>query len=110
MKASAMKDYIKIYSETNESPYPGMGGEELINESWAEVYEPSQKDIQLNSLETSTVNVTVIIRNPFPEFVPSVENTFTLETGMYRGTKFNIKNVSPKDQYTLKIVGSKIWE
>lgn len=110
MKVNAMKDFITFYEETNNSPYPGMGGKEDIYKSWCEVYEPSTKDIQLSNLETSTVNVTVIIRNVFPEFVPDVSNTFIIDTGMYKGTEFNIKSVAPKEQNTLKIVGSKLWE
>lgn len=110
MRANAMKDYIKFTEVTNNGPYPGMGGKEVIYECWCEVYEPSTKDIQLSALETSTVNVTVIFRNPFPHYVPDVGNTFSIETGMYKGTEFNIKNVAPKEANTMKIVGSKIWE
>lgn len=105
-----MKDYITFTQIVNSGPYPGMGSKEPIFESWCEVYEPSTKDIQLGSLETSTVNVTVIFRSAFPEFVPDVGNTFTLNTGMYKGTEFNIRTVSPKDENTMKIVGSKISE
>lgn len=110
MRANSMKDYIKFQEVTNNSPYPGMGGKQVIYESWCEVYEPSTKDIQLSSLETESTNVTVVIRNVFPEFVPDVGNTFVITTGMYRDTEFNIKNVAPKEQNTMKIVGSKLWE
>lgn len=110
MRANSMKDFVVFYQAGEAGPYPGMGGKEEVYKSWAEVYEPSQKDVQLGSLETSTVNVTVIIRNSFPEFVPKVNNTFTIQTGLYEGTEFDIKTVSPKDQNTMKIVGSKKWE
>ncbi|OEK41303.1 hypothetical protein ASS88_01450 [Staphylococcus saprophyticus] len=110
MRANSMKDYIVFYLEGESGPYPGMGGQKEVYKSWAEVYEPSQKDVQLGNLETSTVNVTVIIRNSFPEFVPDVNNTFTIETGLYEGTEFSIKNVAPKEQNTMKIVGSKLWD
>ncbi|MDK3656262.1 head-tail adaptor protein [Staphylococcus pseudintermedius] len=106
-----MKDYIKFQKVTNNSPYPNMcETKEVIYEAWCEVYEPSNKDIQLSSLETESINVTVIIRNVYPEFIPSVKNTFIITTGLYSGNEFNIKNISPKDQNTLKIVGTKLWE
>lgn len=110
MRVDAMKDFVTFYSIGSKSPYPGMGGKEEVFESWGEIYEPSSKDIELNSLETSTVNVTLIIRNIFPEYVPRVNQTFVIQTGMYQDTEFNIKNVAPKDENTIKIVGSKIWE
>ncbi|RIL33028.1 hypothetical protein BUY98_08845 [Staphylococcus gallinarum] len=109
MRVDAMKDFVTFYNNNNESPYPGIGGKDKVFESWGEIYEPSTKDVQLNSLETSTVNVTLIIRNAFPEYVPKEYHTFIVETGMYQGTEFNIKNVAPKDETTIKIVGSKIW-
>ncbi|MBF0814047.1 hypothetical protein IR133_09980 [Staphylococcus saprophyticus] len=109
MRVDAMKDFVKFFSTGNKSPYPGMGGKEEVFESWGEIYEPSAKDIELNSLETSTVNVTLIVRNTFPEYVPKVNQTFVIQTGMYQDTEFNIKNVAPKDENTIKIVGSKIW-
>lgn len=109
MRVDAMKDFVTFYSIGSKSPYPGMGGKEEVFESWGEIYEPSSKDIELNSLETSTVNVTLIIRNVFPEYVPKVNQTFVIQTGMYQDTEFNIKNVAPKDENTIKIVGSKIW-
>ncbi|WP_336832990.1 hypothetical protein [Staphylococcus pseudoxylosus] len=109
MRVDAMKDFVKFFSTGNKSPYPGMGGKDEVYKTWGEIYEPSSKDIELNSLETSTVNVTLIIRNVFPEYVPKVNQTFVIQTGMYQDTEFNIKNVAPKDENTIKIVGSKIW-
>ncbi|MFC1255998.1 head-tail adaptor protein [Staphylococcus nepalensis] len=110
MRVSAMKDYIIFYAVTNTRPYPGMGGKENIYESWCEIYEPSTKDFQISSLETEKVNVTVVIRNVYPEFLPTVGHTFEVKTGMYKDSEFNIKNIAPKEENTLKIVGEKIWE
>lgn len=109
MRVNQMKDYVVFNKVAEDGPYPGMGGNDDLFESWCEVYEPSSKDISLGNLETSTVNVTVIIRNAYPEFLPDVGNTFEIKTGMYKDTEFNIKNIAPKEENTLKIVGSKIW-
>lgn len=109
MRVDAMQDFVTFYSSGTNSPYPGMGGKKEVFKSWGEIYEPSSKDIELSSLETSSVNVTLVVRNTFPEFVPKVNQTFVIQTGMYQDTEFNIKNVAPKDEYTIKIVGSKIW-
>ena len=109
MRVNSMKDHIVFYKETQQGPYPGMGGSTEVFKSWAEIYEPSTKDFQIGSLETSKVNITVIIRNAYPEFVPNVNNTFVVETRMYQGIKFNIKSVSPKDANTIKVVGTQ-WE
>ena len=109
MRVSTMKDFVEFYSAKSNSPYPGMSSKNSVFKSWGEIYEPSSKDIELASLDTSTINVTLIIRNTFPEFVPQENQTFTIKTGMYKDVEFNIKNIAPKDENTIKIVGSKIW-
>lgn len=105
MRMNNLKDYITFYDVVNSGPEPGMGTTEEVFKASAEIYEPSVKDVQLGNLELDKTSITVIIRNSFPEYVPNVKQTFTVNTGMYQGMTFNIKNVSPKDANFMKIVG-----
>lgn len=105
MRMNNLKDYVEFFDVTDNGPEAGMGTTEKVFEAFAEIYEPSAKDVQLGNLELDKTNVTVIIRNAFPEFTPRVNQTFKVISGLYGGQSFNIKNVAPKDSTYFKIVG-----
>ncbi|WP_337227954.1 hypothetical protein [Staphylococcus succinus] len=105
MRANKLTNVIEFYDVVDEGPEPGMGVFTKVFESFAEIYEPSAKDVQLGNLELDKTNITVIVRNTFPEFVPRVNQTFKVVTGMYGNESFNIKKVSPSESTFMKIVG-----
>ncbi|MCD5141247.1 MULTISPECIES: hypothetical protein [Mammaliicoccus] len=108
-RMNKMHDIISFFDIVQNGPEPG-GTMVKVFDSFAEIYEPSQKDVQLGNLESSTVNITVIIRNAYPEFVPTVNQQFEVLSGIYNGMKFDIKHISPKDNIYLKVVGGQKWE
>ena len=108
-RMNKMHDIISFFNVAQDGPEPG-GKPEKVFDSFAEIYEPSQKDVQLGNLESSTINITVIIRNAYPEFVPTVNQQFQVLSGIYNGMKFDIKHISPKDNIYLKVVGGQKWE
>lgn len=105
MRMNNLKDFVTFYMVTDNGPEPGMGTSTEVMKAYAEVYEPSAKDIQLGNLETDKLSLTIIIRNTYPEYVPKVNHTFTVNSGMYQGESFNIKHVAPKEANFMKIVG-----
>ncbi|MBF7025928.1 head-tail adaptor protein [Staphylococcus kloosii] len=105
MRMNNLKDYVEFFDVTDNGPEAGMGTTEKVFEAFAEIYEPSAKDVQLGNLELDKTNVTVIIRNSYPEFTPRVNQTFKVISGLYGGQSFNIKNVALKDATYFKIVG-----
>lgn len=105
MRSNSLKDYVTFYAITDNGPEPGMGTSKKVFESYAEVHEPSAKDVQLGNLELDKTNITINIRNSFPEYTPKVNQTFTVNTGMYQGLTFNIKHVSPNEINFMKVVG-----
>ena len=101
-----LDDYVTFYEISSDSPEPGWEEETEVFKSFCEIYEPSAKDVQLGNLETSKTNTTLIIRNPMPEYIPRVSHTFTINSGLYKGISFNIKNIAPDKQPNyLKLVG-----
>ncbi|WHI59001.1 hypothetical protein PYH69_09555 [Mammaliicoccus lentus] len=108
-RMNKMHDIISFFDVVQEGPEPG-GEQKKLFDAFAEVYEPSQKDVQLGNLETSIINITVIIRNAYPEFVPSVNQIFKVNSGIYNGMTFDIKHISPKENIYLKVVGGQKWE
>lgn len=101
-----LKNYVTFYEVSADSPEAGWEDETEVFQSFCEIYEPSAKDVQLGNLETSKINTTVIIRNPIPEYIPKVSHTFTINSGLYTGISFNIKNIAPdKEPNYIKLVG-----
>ena len=100
-------DYrVTFYEVVNDGPEAGMDEWEEVYSCFADMYEPTQKDVQLNNLEVSKRSVTLNIRDAQPQFVPTVNQVFEVHNGMYAGLFFNIKNVSPaKTKGYVKIVG-----
>lgn len=105
MRVNKLKDIVSFFEIVDSGPEPGMVTSTKAFEAFAEIYEPSAKDVQLGNLELDKTNITVIVRNSFPEFVPKVNNTFEVMSGLYGSTVFNIKTVSPTDNHFIKIVG-----
>lgn len=108
-RMNKMHDIISFFDVAQDGPEPG-GEIVKVFDAFAEIYEPSQKDVQLGNLETSTINITVMIRNAYPEFVPSVNQIFKVNSGIYNGMTFDIKHISPKENIYLKVVGGQKWE
>lgn len=101
-----LKNYVTFYEVSTDSPEAGWEDETEVFQSFCEIYEPSAKDVQLGNLETSKINTTIIIRNPIPEYIPKVSHTFTINSGLYTGISFNIKNIAPdKEPNYIKLVG-----
>lgn len=100
-------DYrIAFYSLSYDGPEAGMSERVKVYECWADVYEPTQKDVQLGNLETSKKSVTLNIRNAQPQFVPHVNQVFEILNGVYKGLVFDIKNVAlAKTTGYIKVVG-----
>ena len=106
MNINRLDDYIIFNESVSDGPEAGYGEDAEVYKCFAELYEPSQKDVQLGNLETVKQSVTAIIRDACPQFRPSVRNTFTIQTGLYKGMHFNIKHVAPaKVNGYIKVVG-----
>lgn len=96
---------IAFFELVDSGPEPGMGSSAKVFEAFAEIYEPSAKDVQLGNLELGKTNITVVVRSSYPEYIPKVNNTFEVMSGIYSNTVFDIKTVAPIDDHFIKIVG-----
>ena len=106
MNLNSLDYRISFYTDLDEGPEAGMGELQNVYSCFADMYEPTQKDVQLNNLEVSKRSVTLNIRDAQPQFVPTVNQVFEVHNGMYAGLFFNIKSVSPaKTKGYVKIVG-----
>ena len=106
MNLNSLDYRISFYTDLDEGPEAGMGEFQNVYSCFADMYEPTQKDVQLNNLEVSKRSVTLNIRDAQPQFIPSSKHVFEIKNGMYAGLFFNIKNVAPaKSPNYVKVVG-----
>ena len=106
MNLNSLDYRISFYTDLDEGPEAGMGELQNVYSCFADMYEPTQKDVQLNNLEVSKRSVTLNIRDAQPQFIPSSKHVFEIKNGMYAGLFFNVKNVAPaKSPNYVKVVG-----
>ena len=95
----------------NEGPEPGETETAVLWECWAEVYEPSVKDIESLSTTNLLYSVTVLIRDTRGEFKPNnkhylaiLDESYTDNDGNH--VRFNIKKIHPdaKNKQMIKVV------
>lgn len=94
----------------NQGPEPGEVEVSVLWECWAEVYEPSMKDIEYLSTTGVKHSVTARFRDTRGEFKPhnkhylSILDDYYKENGEY--IRFNIKKIQPdvKDKRFIKVV------
>ena len=95
----------------NEGPEPGEVEKGILWECWAEVYEPSLKDIESLSTTNVLYSVTVRFRDTRGEFKPSNDNYLAILDESYKDIdgnyiRFNIKKIHPdaKSKQMIKVV------
>lgn len=98
-------DYrVTFYSQESDGPEAGMFSDVEVYSCWADMYEPTQKDVQLGNLQTSKKAITLNIRNAYPQFVPHVNQIFKFQNGLYKDLTFNIKHIAvAKTPHYLKV-------
>lgn len=95
----------------SDGPEPGEVEKDIMWECWAEVYEPSMKDIESLSSTNVLYSVTVRLRDSRGEYRPSnkhylsvLDDAYLDDGGNY--IRFNIKKIHPdvKDKRFIKVV------
>lgn len=103
---------IQFFEYTpNEGPEPGEVEKAVLWECWAEVYEPSVKDIESLSETNVFYSVTVRFRDARREFKPNNEHYLSILDESYKDNdgnyiRFNIKKIHPdaKSKQFIKVV------
>lgn len=73
--------------------------------AWAEVYNPSLKDIEIMRGKGIQRAVTIVIRNPLGSYLPKNSHFVTIKDKAYEGL-WGIEDVRPSDRYiTLLLKG-----
>lgn len=82
----------------NEGPEPGESEKKVLFKSWAKVDEMWLKDMELAKSEGTESDVTLIIRDPLDDYIPSNKHYVSIDDRLYRDHRYNIKHVQPDVQ------------
>ncbi|WP_078597117.1 head-tail adaptor protein [Evansella clarkii] len=86
---------VNFYEFTaNDGPLPG-GGKQKVFTAWAKIDTVWLRDVERAKANGTLSDITVIIRDPQEEFIPTNLHYVEVDAPEYRGLLYNIKQAQP---------------
>lgn len=79
----------------HNSPEPGEEERKVLYKCFADVYNPSMKDLQILNNTSSVESVTLNIRDPYKDYIATTEHYIEIDDFRYKGKRFNVKFSGP---------------
>lgn len=73
-----------FFEETSDSPEPNVSEYQSAYFCYAEQYAPSIKDIDILNAHGVNQGTTIIIRNPFGDFQPTLDHSVKVDNKLYK--------------------------
>lgn len=91
----------------DNGPEPGQNKKNTLHECFAEIYNPSMKDMEIMKATGTKEAITLRIRDAGKEYVPTNKHFFEVSDYRYTGKVFNIISVAPDIQNNkfIKVIG-----
>lgn len=88
-------------------PYPGESEEALLGKYWAAVDEVWAKDVEIAKSTGTLSDITLYIRDPQGDYLPSTIDYFEIDARGYFGKRYRIRDVSPdlQDKRLVRVIG-----
>ncbi|MDN6491162.1 MAG: phage head-tail adapter protein [Leuconostoc sp.] len=77
----------------HHGPEPGEEEEELVHSCYAEIYNPSMKDRDILTGIDVKQSVTINIRDPHEDYMPSNKDYVEIDDRRYQGLRWNVYDV-----------------
>lgn len=84
--------------QPNDGPLPGESKKETLYKSWAKVDRVWLKDLELAKANGTLSDVTITIRDPQAEYIPTNLHYLEIDAKEYENITYNIKTVQPNLQ------------
>lgn len=78
-----------------KGPEPGEDEKRVLFNSWAKVDEVWLKDLETAKSNGTLSDVTVTIRDPQTDYIPSNKHYLSIDAIQYKNKRYNIKHVQP---------------
>lgn len=90
----------------SEGPEPGESENKTLYKCWAKIDEMWLKDLEQAKANGTMSDVTIIIRDPGRDYIPSNKHYISIDDLHYKDCRYNIKHVQPdvKDRSFINIV------
>ncbi|WP_110928411.1 head-tail adaptor protein [Bacillus massiliglaciei] len=83
----------------NEGPEPGESEKRILHKAWAKIDNVWLKDLEIAKSNGTLSDLTITIRDPQAEYIPTNEHYLSIDAPEYRDKRFNIKSVQPDLQH-----------
>lgn len=85
---------VEFYEyEPNDGPEPGEDKKKVLHTTFAEVYNPSMKDLEILNSTNTKEGLTINIRDPKEAYLPSNKHKVEIKDRRYQGKVWEIKEV-----------------
>ncbi|MGM8215173.1 phage head-tail adapter protein [Bacillaceae bacterium W0354] len=90
-----------------EGPEPGEQEKRILYECMAKIDEVWLKDLELAKSNGTLSDVTITIRDPMIDYIPSNKHYISINTPEYQNKRYNIKHVQPdlQNKKFINIIG-----
>ncbi|WP_024348192.1 phage head-tail adapter protein [Lacrimispora indolis] len=94
--AGTLRTPVTFYEYAPDTgPEPGESQKAILYECYAEIYNPSMKDIQIMEVRETKEAVTLLIRDTKGEYIPTNKHFVTIHDYRYVNKVFNVLDVRP---------------
>lgn len=83
----------------NDGPEPGGSTSEKVFTAWAKIEEVWLRDVEQAKSTGTLSDITVIMRDPQADFIPTNFHFFSIDAPEYRDREYNVKHVQPDLQH-----------
>lgn len=94
-------------------PEPGEAQKSTLFETWAKVDHVWMKDLEQAKANKTLSDVTIMIRNPRGEYIPTNKHFFSIEAPGYENRRYNVEHVQidfPVAQFMTIVGRLESWE
>lgn len=90
----------------NDGPEPGESEKSVLFFAWAKIDEVWTKDIEQAKQNQTVSDLTITIRDPYPDYVPLNEHYISIDHPLYINDRYNIKHVQAdfQSKHFIKII------
>lgn len=79
----SLSDPCYFLEQSSDSPEPNQQQYQTVYFCYAEQYAPSMKDIEIMNSHGVNLGTTIVIRNPYDDFQPSLDHAVSLNNSVY---------------------------
>ncbi len=91
-----LRTLVHFYKDLpKDGPMPGGSRDEKLYSAWAKIDQVWMRDMEMAKANGTLSDITVVIRDPQAEFIPTNLHFLSIDAVEYEKKKYNVKQVQP---------------